>query len=146
MPDLSLEYCHSYWSKHSDPMLYRALCFMESVEDWTLDDAEEIEYLFSNFGDSLENIDNIDLKNADEFIYAAAYVKATRKLMLLQTLNEAYPGAVAKLIKHAEINTGNGPQYKLFLERHVLFERLRLLGNIFSEDASSTIKEVLESM
>ena len=145
MPEFSHEKCHEYWAKHSDPMVYKALCFMESVEDWAIDENEEFDAVFVSLGESLINIDNIDLKHADEFIKSCAYVKATRQLMLLQTLNEAYPGAVAKLISHAESNKSERHN-KLFLERHVLFERLRLLGKIFAPATTKKIKEVLESM
>lgn len=145
MPDFSVESCHNYWSKHSDPMIYKALCFMESVEEWISDDHETIDEEFNALGGLLNNIDNIDLKHADEFIAIAANVRATRKLMLLQTLNEAYPGAVAKLIKQAEVKASTSKDHKLFLQRHVVFERLRLLGKIFSPEASQKIKDIIEN-
>lgn len=145
MPDFSLDFCHDYWDMHSDPMVYKALCFMESLEDWAADQQPEVDEAVNHLGLLLENIDNIDLKHADEFINVAAYVKATRNLMLLQTLNEGFPGAVAKLVKHAEAEAHENNTYRIFLERHVLFERLRLLGSIFSPEASKKIKEILES-
>lgn len=145
MPDFSLEYCHEYWANHSDPLVYKALCFMESIEDWAVDDSEEMDEAIRILGVSLENIDNIDLDHAEDFINVAAYIKATRNLMLLQVLNDGYPGAVSKLVRHAESSSHNNKTCSLFIKRHVLFERLRLMGKMFSEESSNTIKEILES-
>ena len=145
MPDLSLDYCHEYWANHSDPLVYKALCFMESIEDWVIDDIEGVEEAIGVLGNVLENIDNIDLKHSDDFISVIANVRATRNLMMLQVLNEAYPGSVAKLVKHAEALSSNNEVCKLFIKRHVLFERLRLMGKIFSEEATKGIMEILES-
>ena len=66
MPEFYHEKCHEYWAKHSDPMVYKALCFMESVEDWAIDENEEFDAVFVSLGESLINIDNIDLKHADK--------------------------------------------------------------------------------
>ena len=37
MPDLSIAASRQYWNDYDDPMIYRVITFMESIEDWTLD-------------------------------------------------------------------------------------------------------------
>lgn len=48
MPDLSHEASAKYWFEYIDPMIYRVITFMESVEDWTLDGNPEFEKAMSN--------------------------------------------------------------------------------------------------
>lgn len=146
MPDLSYEACHEYWSKHPDPSVYKAICFMESVEDWAADSDAEVDQLFSDLGSALSGVEDLELEYASEIIFVAAQVKASRKLMLMQILNESSPGYVARLLRHAEKSQENKKINQLFLKRNILFERLRLLGKIFDPQATKKIKEVLEVM
>ena len=145
MPDFTLDGCHKFWSEFSDPMVYKALCFMESVETWAIDDDENINAIFTQLGQALENIDNIDLGEQHKFVAISAHVKATRNLRLLQTLDSAYPGAVTKLLNYAEEHSETDETADLFLRRNVAFERLRLLGRIFAQDRLDLLKDILES-
>ncbi len=145
MPDFSFEGCHKFWAAFSDPMVHKALCFMESVESWAIDNDTSIDETFTALGRALENIDNIDLGDQDKFIAIAAQVKASRNLRLLQTLDTAYPGAVSKLLSRAEEQSSTDETAALFLKRNVAFERLRLLGVIFSEARLTLLKDILET-
>ena len=75
----------------------------------------------------------------------AAYLKATRKLLLMQTLDTAYPGAASKLLMQAE-NSSKSPNDApgLFLKRNVIFERLRLLSRVFSPERLEMVLKILE--
>ncbi len=145
MPDLSNKACHEFWHEYRDPMIYRVICFMESVEDWTLDNHPELEAAMDELGTSLEDIGNIDLQNENEFIRVAAYIKAGRGLRLLQTLDTAYPGAASKLLMHAEENTTSSEDVPgMFLRRNIVFERLRLLGRVFAPERFNLVLKALE--
>lgn len=133
MPDLSSKSSHKYWLEYKDPMIYRVLSFMESVENWTLDDNPQLEEAMQKLGATLEDIGNIDLQKEDEIIRLALHIRAMRMLRLLQCLDTANPGSASKILMHAEqksVNNSDVPS--LFLRRNVVFERLRLLGRIFS--------------
>jgi len=145
MPDISNEACHAFWHAYRDPMIYRVISFMESVEDWTIDGDKDLEAAMVKLGEVLEDIGNIDLQNEDEIIQIVAYVKAGRGLRLLQSLDSAYPGAASKLLMHAEENTKSSDDIPgLFLRRNIVFERLRLLGRVFSPERFSLILKALE--
>lgn len=145
MPELSNEACHKFWNDYHDPMIYRVISFMESVEDWTLDDDKNLEDAIKKMGDTLEDIGNIDLQNEDNFIKLASYIKAGRGLRLLQCLDVAYPGAASKLLMHAEENTKSTDDVPgLFLRRNIVFERLRLLGRVFAPERLSLLLKALE--
>lgn len=145
MPDLSNEACHAFWHDYRDPMIYRVISFMESVEDWTLDTDPGLEDSMRRLGDSLEDIGNIDLQHEAEFIQIAAYIKAGRGLRLLQTLDTAFPGAASKLLMYAEEHSMSSEDVPgLFLRRNIVFERLRLLGRVFAAERFALLVKALE--
>lgn len=145
MADLSLEMAHSYWSDYVDPIVYRVVSFMESVEDWTLDGDPQLEEAMIKLGEALDNIGYIELQQEDKFIAIASHLKATRKLLLMQTLDTASPGAASKLLMHAETNSVSPDDVSgLFLKRNIVFERLRLLSRIFAPERLDLILKVLE--
>ncbi len=145
MTDLSNKAVHQFWHDYKDPMIYRVITFMEGVEDWTLDGAPELEAALANLGKVLADVGNIDLQKEDSFIQVATYIKAGRALRLMQSLDTAHPGAASKLLMHAEetsISSDDVPG--LFLRRNIVFERLRLLGRVFSEERIKLVTKALE--
>ena len=145
MPDLSNKAVHQFWFDYKDPMIYRVISFMEGVENWTLDNDPILEAAMVKLGETLEDIGNIDLQQEDLFIQVATYIKAGRALRLLQCMDIAYPGAASKLLMHAEESSqGSDDIPGLFLRRNIVFERLRLLGRVFSPERLSLIMKSLE--
>ena len=145
MVDLTHKGAHEYWYDYQDPMIYRVLTFMESVEDWTLDGTKDTEEALQKLGDALDEIGGIELKEEDKFIAIAAYIKATRHLRLLQALDSANPGTASKLLLYAETKSRAADDVPgLFLRRNAVFERLRLLSRVFSPERLATILKVLE--
>lgn len=145
MPDLSLEGAHRYWNSYPDKIIYKVVTFMEGVEDWTLDGDPQVEAAINKLGETLEDVGGVDLKREEDFIKLAAYIKASRNLWLLQSLDTAHPGAASKLLIHAENNTASTDDIPgLFLRRNIVFERLRLLSRVFSAERFKTVLNVLE--
>ena len=145
MPDLSYQAVHQFWRDYQDPMIHRVITFMESVEDWTLDGDPELEEAVNTLGSTLEDIGNIDLQQESPMIEVLAHIKTGRNLRLLMCLDMAYPGAAAKVLMKAEETTrSQADNAGLFLRRNVVFERLRLLGRVFSEDRMKLVIKALE--
>jgi intracellular multiplication protein IcmW len=145
MPDLSNEAVHQFWYEYKDPMIYRVVTFMEGVEDWTSDGDSNLERAMTKLGETLEDIGNIDLQQEDQFIQLATFIKAGRSLRLLQCLDIAYPGAASKLLMHAEETSKSSDDIPgLFLRRNIVFERLRLLGRVFSPERFKLVLRALE--
>ena len=145
MPDLSLDGCRRFWREYQDPTIYRVLTFMESVEDWTLDGDLALEAAIEKLSALLEDIGGVDLKRENDFINLGAYLKATRHLKLLQSLDAAHPGAASKLLMFSETAAANGSDAAdLFLRRNIAFERLRLLSRVFSTERLLLVKKILE--
>lgn len=148
MPDLSQEASSRYWSEYKDPLIYRVLTFMEGVEDWTLDGDPDLERAITALGQELDNIEKVDMDaigNEPLFIRLACNIKSGRALRLLQALDTVHPGAASRLLIYAEEN-GEGVQdpANIFLRRNIVFERLRLLSRVFSEERFNLVNKALE--
>ena len=148
MPDLSHDAARQYWRDYEDPMIYRVVTFMEGVEDWTLDGSPELEEAINALGKELDNITKLDLSelgHEELFVRLAANIKSTRALRLLQAIDTVHPGSASRLLMYAEENTsGNDDPSGIFLRRNIVFERLRLLGRVFSAQRFNLVLKALE--
>ncbi len=145
MPDLSHKAVHQFWKNYPDPTLYKVITFMEGVEDWTLDEQPELEAAINELGATLEDVGNIDLQQEDNMIDLVCHIKTGRGLRLLMCLDQAYPGAAAKVLMHAEeVTKSETDTAGLFLRRNIVFERLRLLSRVFASDRLKLIIKTLE--
>lgn len=148
MPDLSHKGSHLYWKQYQDPMIYRVLSFMESVEQWTKDGDPSLEAILTQLGQEIDELDKVDLDKLGRqalFIRLGNHLSMSRTLRLLQALDTTHPGSAAKLLIHAE-ETSNNPEDEagLFLRRNMAFERLRLLARVFSRDRLALVLKALE--
>lgn len=148
MPDLSHEASAQYWHEYLDPMIYRVITFMESVEDWTLDGDPELEEAMTRLGNELDDIEAIDmnlLAEEDKFIRIVANIKSGRGLRLLQAIDTVHPGSASRILVYAEENSiSSHDPAGYFLKRNIIFERLRLLGRVFSEYRLKLVARSLE--
>jgi len=145
MPDLSTRGVHEFWKNYEDPMIYRVISFMESVEHWTVDGEPKVEKALEELGKSLDSITKFELAKEDHYIKIACHLKAARVLRLLQAIDTTHPGSASRLLMYAEENTkkSNDPA-GLFLRRNIVFERLRLLARVFSAERIALVTKALE--
>lgn len=148
MPDLSHEASSKYWYEFVDPMIYRVITFMESVEDWTEDGNPALEEAITKLGAELDNIESMNwnaLGQEAAFVKIAAYIKTGRGLRLLQAIDVVHPGSASRVLIHAEeTNQGGQDPSSYFLKRNIVFERLRLLSRVFSESRLKLVSRALE--
>ena len=148
MPDLSHEASAKYWFEYVDPMIYRVITFMESVEDWTLDGNPEFEKAIEQLGKELDDIEKIDmglLAEEEKFIRIVGNIKSGRGLRLLQAIDTAHPGSASRVLIHAEeTSTGSHDPAGVFLKRNIVFERLRLLSRVFCQYRLKLVLRALE--
>lgn len=148
MPDLSLDAVRRFWKEYEDPMIYRVVSFMEGVEPWTLDGDADLEEALAELGKELDDIANIDISQLGQdeaFIRIACNVKMSRALRLLQAIDTVHPGAASRLLIHAEETSQSADDPAgIFLRRNIVFERLRLLSRVFSEERFNLVLRALE--
>ena len=148
MPDLSREASSKYWSEYADPMIYRVVTFMESVEEWTLDGDLALESAIEQLGHELDDIQTLDmgrLNHEDKFIRLIGNIKTGRGLRLLQAIDVVHPGSASKILMFAEDKSRlQNDAAGFFLKRNIVFERLRLLARTFSEERLKRVAQALE--
>ena len=145
MPKLDLQSAHEFWKNYNDPMIFRVISFMETVENWTFDGDPELETTIEQIGDSLEELTRFELSKEDQFINLCAHLKTSRILRVLQAVDTIEPGSASKILMFAEEN--NTPENiiaGLFLRRNIVFERLRLLSRVFSPERFQILLQALE--
>ncbi|MFC3909587.1 type IVB secretion system protein IcmW [Legionella dresdenensis] len=148
MPDLSHEASSQYWFEYLDPMIYRVITFMESVEDWTMDGHPDLEAAMKRLGSELDDIEKLDmgmLNQEEAFIRLVGNIKSGRGLRLLQAIDTVHPGSASRVLIHAEeTSLGSHDPAGFFLKRNIAFERLRLLARVFSEYRLKLVARALE--
>jgi intracellular multiplication protein IcmW len=145
MPKLDLMSAHEFWKNYDDPMIYRVIAFMETVENFTLDGTPALEESINKLGETLDQLTSFELAKEDQFITLSSHIKSSRILRLLQAIDTIDPGSASKLLMYAEEN--NSPENAmagLFLRRNIVFERLRLLARVFSEERFALVLKLLE--
>ena len=146
MPALDPHAIHDFWKNYEDPMIYRVIAFMESVEKWTVDDNPEIQEALQELGKNLEGITKFELTKEDHYINCACHLKIGTALRLLQAIDTTCPGSASRLLMYAEeqAQTNSETPAGLFIRRNIAFERLRLLARVFAPERVDIVKKTLE--
>jgi len=145
MPNLDLKSSHEFWKNYDDPMIYRVIAFMETVENWTLDGNPELEQVIEKIGQSLDEVKRFELGKEEQFVTLLAHLKTSRILRVLQSIDTIEPGSASKVLMYAEENnTPDNVLTGLFLRRNIVFERLRLLSRVFSPERFEIVLKAME--
>ena len=134
-----------FWFDYTDPMVYRVITFMESMEDWTTDDNDEVNSALQKLGHAMEDLGDNEIAKEETFMKLITFLKLSRMLHILQTIDTARPGSASGLLSYAEKNSTSSQDLSgLFLRRNVIFERLRLLSRLFSKGRIALVQQALE--
>lgn len=148
MPDLSPKATHQFWNQYQDKTIYRVVSFLEGVEDWILDGDPSLEAEINTLGQELDNISKLDmtkLGHETAFVAICNAVSSARALRFLQAIDTVHPGSASKLLVYAEENSKSPDDPPgLFLRRNIVFERLRLLSRVFSNNRVQLVLKALE--
>ncbi len=145
MPALDLKSSHEFWKNYEDPMIYRVIAFMETVENWTHDGHPAFETAMNKIAAALDNVKKFELGKEAQLVRLGGHIKTSRVLRLLQAIDTIEPGSASKLLMYSEEHSAkNNSAASLFLRRNIVFERLRLLGRVFSNERFSLVLKALE--
>lgn len=146
MPQLDLTASHEFWKNYDDPMIYRVIAFMETVETFTFDGTPALEEVMDRLGRAMDDINRFELGKEEQMVALCSHLKTSRILRLLQTIDTIDPGSASKLLMYAEENNSpDNVMCNLFLRRNIVFERLRLLSRVFSQERLSLVLKMLEN-
>lgn len=146
MTDLSIEACHNYWQSINDSDVYRALVALESVESWTLDGDADIEEALKELTRQFKPIKDISDDFKKKVVDVCVFLKSTRILKILQTLDNLRSSTAYEIIKYAEQHVDNDENCRLFVNRNIAFERFRLLRSVLSTERLQLISRAMGIM
>ena len=135
-----------HWQKKS-PRIARVIGLMESMEDWMVDEHEQVSRSLDRLAPRL-NSSNPDklLSQTDPMLTVMAYLSSGRTLMLMDWMDEHFNGRVSlRLLDHARQTQDNTPS-RLLLERLQTLNSLSLLPQIFSPTRLRFIYQILQDM
>lgn len=148
MPDLSPKATHTFWKQYQDDMIYRVVSFLEGVEDWILDGDPTLEAEMDKLGQEMDDFSKVDMSklgHESTFIDICNAISSARALRMLQAIDTVHPGSASKLLIHAEeVSKSPDDPAGLFLRRNIVFERLRLLGRVFSQERMKLVLSAIE--
>lgn len=143
--DMTLKGCHMFWSSFQDANVYRAICLMEKVEHWALDNHPEVEKKLIDLGVTLQNATSKKIDKMDDIMVMCSYMRMSRKLRFMQILDQIDPGAASRLIQHAEKRKFSSNDAGLFLKRNVIFERMRMISRIMSPERLALVRKIVDA-
>ena len=153
MPDLNLSSVHAFWDSYDRRVLYRVIVALESVETWAADLNPDIDKAIIQLGKAMDLVRNMDFTGYEEkIIDVLAYLRASRAIRVLQSLDGLKPGLAGRLLSLAEeqsnlkLGSNINNSAKLFLDRNLVFERMQLLSRIFSLQRITLILNALEKI
>lgn len=132
-----------FW-QHKDPRMARILMWMESMEDWMLDDNEEFNKALIDLVPKIENATRSALLGQSEpLLEVMAYMSSARALRMIEWFDEHFPrGMSIDFLEYAQQNPENTAA-QLLVDRLRALQSLSLLGRVFSPTRVRIITELL---
>ena len=143
--DMTLEGCHRFWASFQDANVYRAICLMEKVEDWTLDNDGDVEAKLVALGEALQRTAPRKIEKMDEILVMCTCLRISRKLRFMQIMDQIDPGAASRLIQFAEQQQFSSNDAGLFLKRNVIFERMRMISRMISSERLAMVRKMVDA-
>ena len=134
-----------HWRK-KDPRLSRILGWMESMEDWMLDDDQEIMDSILSFSTILERTSPEKIiENADRLIEIMAYLSAPRAMRMMSWMEEKFPEGISKELLNNAVDMQGDPTADLLVDRLDTLDRLSLLSRLFAPARTREIIDILKT-
>lgn len=144
MPDLSHESALDFWKTFMGGSVAHIIQFIEHTEDWVQLSAEDSAAL-EDFGKHLDNINSDTKINEQDVAEACATLHLSQKLRVMQALDAVSPGFATRMITSAEKNAMNSERSKMFLQRNLIFERMRIISRVFSKSRLQLVQKLYEN-
>ena len=142
MPEFTPDEAHHFWEGYDDPTVYQVICVMEAAETWALDHSSEVAAQLVELGNKFEHLNDVSEELQKSLLPILAHVRISIKLYIMYSLDMIKMRSAEKLIILAESNH-DLPGAAEFIDRNLVFERLRLTSRLFSKERLETVKGVM---
>lgn len=133
-----------FWqSRH--PRAAKILSWMESVEDWGVDDHEAVAQALTRLAERLPNASQKVLsEQTDRLLDIMAYMSAPRALRLLEWLDQRFAqGALSVALVERATARADDARAQVLIDRLQALRSLDLLSQVFSPARIQTVTELL---
>ncbi len=141
MPVFTPDEAHQFWKSYDGPTVYDTICLMEISETWAVDNDDEISAALKSLGEKMDNMTDISDDFKKQLLPILSQIRISMKLYIMYCLDLIKLRSAEGLILFAEANKDlNGARE--FLDRNLMFERLRLSSRMFSNERLTFAQEV----
>lgn len=132
-----------FWNQQ-DPRLARILRWMDSTEDWMLDERADVMQALASLGQRISKSDPQAIaENFDPLLDVLAYMSSSRALRVIEWLDRAHEGALSVRLVQKAMQRPD-PRAQILIDRLQALRSLSLLGQIFSPRRIGRAIELLE--
>ena len=144
MPDLSHESALDFWKTFMGGSVAHIIQFIEHTEDWVQLSEEDLTAL-DEFGRYLDNVTSDTSMNEKDIAEVCAKLHLSQKLRIMQAVDAVSPGFATRMITAAEKNALSSELSKMFLQRNLIFERMRIISRVFSKSRLQLVQKLYEN-
>jgi hypothetical protein len=146
MLNLRTSVLNQYWAAQ-DPRMAKILSWMKTLEDWMLDENEEVADALYRLCERLDPRNpNLIENHSEDLLTLMAYLSAPRAIRLLAWMDEHSPYGMAGQLTELATLPHNQASGELFLDRLQTLRSLALLGRVFSPSRAKSVARILQSI
>lgn len=133
-----------YW-RTRDKRMQIILEWMESFEEWRLDDDEDFSKALLALQPKLDTATRTGiLDNSKRILEVMGYMSASRAMRLMQWMDEKFEKSVAVDYVQQAQEFSDNPTHQLMLDRLRALQSLAMLGKVFSPGRTTLITRLLK--
>lgn len=145
MPDLSHESSIEFWNGFMNGSISHIIKFIEHTESWVDKESPNVVESLSKLGSFFDTATESSTLSAEELVKICAGLHLSQKLRIMQLSDSVSPGLATKMIKAAEDNASKDDLNKIFLQRNLIFERMRIISRLLSPHRIQLVQKIYES-
>lgn len=145
MSTLSHDSSKEFWKDFMGGSIYDIIDFIEQTEDWVVSNDPTVNEALDKLSQYFTQADSKSALPHTDLIHVCAYVYLSQKLRIMQSLDNIQPGLATQLIQTAEKAPTKDSSAFVFLQRNLIFERMRILSRILHSDRIQLVKKLYES-
>ncbi len=133
-----------YW-KQRDARMQVILEWMESLEEWRLDEDQDFNKALLELEPRLDHATHAGLyDNTEKMLDVMAYMSPSRAMRLLEWMDETYDKSLSVHYVQQAQEQADNPNNQLMLDRLRALQSLQLLGKVFRPARAMLITRLLE--
>ena len=145
MADLSHKSSIEFWQSFMNGAVYPIIEFIEGTEHFAEENNANLAEDIQRVGQFLESATSLADDSEEHLVKICAPLYLSQKLRIMQLTDALSPGYATKMIKKAEEKALEDKSCEIFLKRNLLFERLRIVSRIFTEERIQLVQGLYEA-